>query len=250
MTILKYLILAVIALPLPAIAQDGSQTCSIKRDSACAFTLLENEANRIENVTWRDQTYREIAKLMAAEGMTERAVSYIAKIQTPDTKAMTIRGIGMAAAELAWDKARYDTLFTALRAEAERITAPQSYAIALTYIAMGQAFAGDDVGAWATAASMESDSLRFKAYGETAEIQAEQGKPDAALKSIGMIDSAAYRNKAYTTVSKIFAERGKYDEALQTAMPINNAYKKAEAITYLLDKKRHEDLTKRLKKVE
>jgi hypothetical protein len=177
--------------------------------------------------------------LLAAEGRTDEAIAVIPRIETPDTQAMSIRGIGMAAAELGWDQAEYGALFTKLRAQAETIEHPPSYAIALTYIAMGQAFAGDNEGAWASAEDMENDALRHKAYGETAEIQAEHKDAAAAMKSIGFIDSEAYRNKAYSTVSKILANDAAFEAAFEAAMPITNAYKKAQAIEYLLNKRRH-----------
>ena len=128
-----------------------------------------------------------------------------------------------------------DDLFTRLRAKSEAIQHPPSYAIALTYIAMSQAFAGDDDGAWATAAAMENDALRHKAYGETAEIQAELGKYDAAIKSIRLIDTESFRNKAYSVVSKILADKGNLQDALNAAANITNAYKKARAVQHVLD---------------
>jgi len=230
-----------------AMAQDDA--CTIA-EGHCAFDLLEKEAGHISETVWRDQIYRELAKLLAAEGRTDDAIPLIDRIETPDTKAMTIRGIGMAVAELDWDKTRYNSLFKALRVEAEKITHPPSYAIALTYIAMAQAFAGDNEGSWKTAADMANDALRHKAYGETAEIQAEHGDAKSAMKSIGFIDSEAYRNKSYSTIAHILADDAHYEEALQAAIPINNAYKKAQTILYILDKKRFEDLNQKLKKEE
>jgi hypothetical protein len=106
---------------------------------------------------------------------------------------------------------------------------------------MAQAFAGDDEGAWATAADMENDALRHKAYGETAEVQAEKGNHEAAMTSISKIESLAYRNKSYSLVSKILADQGLYDEAVVAANPISNAYKKANALQYILDKQKPRD---------
>ena len=123
----------------------------------------------------------------------------------------------------------------ALRERAETITHPPSYAIALTYISMAQAFAGDNEGAWKTAAEMENDALRHKAYGEAAEIQAEKGDSKAATKSILFIESEAYRNKAYSHISKILADRGQFEESLTAAQAITNPYKKVQAMQILLD---------------
>jgi hypothetical protein len=247
MIVRLFLAALILLFPAAAMAQGGNCTFS---EPDCAIKVLEAEAAKIEKVSWRDQIYRELAKLLAAEGRTDEAIAVIPRIETPDTQAMSIRGIGMAAAELDWEPARYTDLFKALRVEADKIEHPPSYAIALTYIAMGQAFAGDNEGAWATAADMENDALRHKAYGETAEIQAENQDAAAAMKSIGFIESEAYRNKAYSTVSKIFANDEDFAAAFDAAMPINNAYKKAQAIEYLLNKQRHLKLKQNIKDKE
>ncbi len=221
----------------------AAEACAVS-DRTCILNAIENESAQIENTSWRDQTYRELAKTKAFEGDMDGALVLIDKIETPDTQAMTIRGIGMAAADLKLPKEQYDSLFARLRVKAESITHPPSYAIALTYIAMAQAFAGDNEGAWKTAAEMENDALRHKAYGETAEIQAEAGDSAAAMKSISFIESAAFRNKAYTIVSKLLAEREKFEGALQAAMNIDNPYKKAKALQYVLDKQKPRDVKK------
>jgi len=209
------------------------ETCSTD-DRACVLRTLETVTKEIDNVAWRDQTYRELSKTKAFEGDFDGAIAMIDQISSPDTKAMTIRGIGMVAAENHF-KSRYDEIFGKLRKKAEEIEHPPSYAIALTYIAMAQAFAKDNEGAWQTASDMENDALRHKAYGETAEIQAEHGDYDAAMKSIGFIDSEAFRNKAYSTTSYIFAFNGEFQKAYDAATKITNAYKKAASIQKLLD---------------
>lgn len=212
----------------------AQETTCPANDKACLLQQLENLAGEIGETHWKDQTYRELAKLLAAEKQTGRALALIARIESPDTKAMTIRGIGMAAAKSDLSAADYATLFTDLRAEAEKIEHPPSYAIALTYIAMAQAFAGDDAGAMKTANEMKNDALRNKAHGESAEIQAERGDIDAAMTSIAAIDSPAFRDKAHRTISKIFADRQKYDEAQKAAMAIENTYQKAQSVLYIL----------------
>lgn len=230
--------LAFIALS-PAYAGD----CAID-DRACILKEIEATSVKIENTSWRDQTYRELAKTKAFEGDMDGALAVIDKIETPDTKAMTIRGIGMAAADLKLSQERYEALFVKLREKAEGIEHPPSYAIALTYIAMSQAFAGDNDGAWKTASEMENDALRHKAYGETAEIQAEAGNGPAAMKSIGFIESLAFRNKSYALVAKLLADRGEFEDALKAAMSIENPYKKASALQYVLDKQKPRDVKK------
>ena len=220
-----------------------AQNCAIE-NRACILNQIETEAANIENTSWRDQTYRELAKTRAFENDFDGAMSTLDKIENPDTKALTIRGIGMAAADLKLNTERYSAVFKDLRIKAEGIQHPPSYAIALTYIAMAQAFAGDNAGAWKTASEMENPALRHKAYGETAEIQAEKGDSAAALKSIGFIDSLAFRNKAYDIVSKILADKGQFEAALKTANNIENAYKKATALQYILDTQKPRDIEK------
>lgn len=207
-------------------------------DRECILNAIENTAAAITEKSWRDQTYRELAKTLAFDGQTDRAMSLITRIESPDTRAMTIRGIGMAVADNKLSPEQYADIFRKLRAEAERIDHPPSYGIALTYIAMAQAFAGDDAGAMETAKSMENASLRNKAFGESAEIQAERGDFKAALASISLIDDAHFRDKAYDTVSGIFSQRGLYDDALAMAMKIGSPYMKSGALQYVLDRQK------------
>lgn len=223
----------------PAWAQEtAAPPACADADRACILGLLEKEAAAIDNADWRDQTYRELAKTLAFDGQPEKAITLIEKIENPDTKAMTIRGIGMATADRKLPKADADAVFASLRTEANKITHAPSFAIALTYIAMSQAFAGDNDGAWKTAGEMQNDALKHKAYGETAEIQAERGDFNAAMTSIGYIDSLSFRNKSYQTVSKLLADKKMYGEAVQAAQKIDNAYKKAEAMQYVLDQQK------------
>lgn len=205
-------------------------------DKKCLLVQLENEASKIENDRWRDQTFRELAKLLTHENDTDRAISLIEKIESADTKAMTIRGIGMAAAKEKFPKEKMDTLFSTLRTEADKIDHPPSYGIALTYIAMAQAFAEDDEGAMKTAGDMENSALRNKAYGETGEIQAERGNIDAVLLSLAAIDSTAYRDKACKIISKIFVDKDMYKEALHVTEKIENAYQRSQSLLYILEK--------------
>ena len=92
---------------------------------------------------------------------------------------------------------------------------------------------------------MNNDSLRNKAYGETAEIQAERENAKAAMKSIAFIKSAAFRNKAYSIITKILADRNKLEEAFTSAKLITNAYKKAQALQYILDKQKPREVKKK-----
>jgi tetratricopeptide (TPR) repeat protein len=197
---------------------------------------LENVSGTIVEANWRDQTLRDLAKLYAARGQVAQAMALIPRVENPDTRAMTIRGIGMEIGALALPKAEQDKIFTALRAEADKIDHVPSHGIALTYIAMAQAFAGDDDGAFATAQSMSNEALRHKAFAENAEIQAAKGKLDQALKSLGAIGNLSFRNKAHTVVSKIFADQEQYDSALDVARKVENEYQRAQALLYILNR--------------
>lgn len=208
-----------------------AQGCDIS-NRACILKQIEDSAPAIENKSWRDQVLREAAKTYAFDGNLNAALAVIPKIHSPDTKAMTIRGIGMAMADRDLSPEIYTSAFNDLRGAADTIKHPPSYAIALTYIAMSQAFAGDNIGAWATAADMDNDALRYKAYAETAEIQAEKGDFAAAMKSIGYIESEAFKNKAYSITSKILAEGGQIEQSYLAAMNITNNYKRATALQF------------------
>lgn len=217
-------------------AQEATPTPCSGTDTACLLPELERINARITEAAWRDQTYRELAKLYMASGQTDQALALIPLVETPDTRAMTIRGIGMEAAKMKLAKPDLDKLFTSLRVEADKIDHPPSLGIALTYIAMSQAFAGDNAGAFATAKSMTNDALRHKAFGENAEIQAARGDLPHALESLAAIDDASFRNKAYGIVSKIFADQKMYDAAITTARKIENTYHQSQAMLYTVAK--------------
>lgn len=221
------------ALPPQAHAEDECPA----ENTSCLLDALGEAAAGIQEDKWRDTTYRELAKLLAHENRMDDAIALIGKIGNPDTQAMTIRGIGMAVADIKPDKKAYDSIFAKLAEEAEKISHPPSHAIAQTYIAMSQAFAGDDEGAMKTAALMANSALRNKAYGETAEIQAERGDLAAVTASIAAVDDQDYRNKAWRTVSKIFVDREYADHALKSALHIDSAYQKSQALLYILSKK-------------
>lgn len=247
MAFLGSVFLAVPALSSLALAQTAApqkqensaeqSTCDIS-NRICIQDNLLTQARSIEEASWRDQTLRELAKSLAADGQIDKAAALIHEVGNSDTRAMTIRGISMEIAKLGLDQARMDAEYAKLRAEAEKIDHPPSYAIALTYIAMGQAFAGDDEGAWKTAADMENAALRNKAYGETAEIQAEAGKFEAAVKTIGFMDDEAFKNKTYNIVSKILADKGLFEDSYKAALAVTNAYKKTQSIQYMLDRQK------------
>lgn len=230
---------------MPAYGQDKlSDTCQAE-DRKCVLSILERTIEQIGSESWKNSSYREYAKTLAFEGMTDKAIAVIGKISSPDTKAMTIRGIGMAMSDNGSPPEVYKPVFEKLRAEAEKIDHPPSYAIALTYISMSQAFAGDNEGAAKTAGDMENDALRNKAYGENAEIQAKRGELDEALKSLSHIKDTAFRNKAYNIVSEIFSKEENFNAALKTAIKITNPTIRADAIQFMLDQQKPRDVERK-----
>lgn len=206
-------------------------------DTLCVLRAAAQNAGRIGEDKWRDQTLRDIAMQFAEANHPEEAYPLIARITNPDTKAMTIRGIGMGVAKYSATTTaeQYDAIFTRLAQEAETIPHDGARAIAYTYIAMAQAFAGLDEAATKTAAAMTNQALRNKAFGESAEIQAERGDLAAALASIEHIDDAAYRDKAHQTTAFIFVKEAAYDKALDMAAQIADPYKKSLVLIAIAD---------------
>lgn len=218
----------------------AQEECKIT-DRACMLSKLVTNSAQIENTSWRDQTYRELAKTLAFDKDFDAALNVIDLIETPDTKAMTIRGVGMMLGHYGESQEELTKKFAKLRVKADSITHPPSHGIALTYIAMAQAFAGDNEGAWKTTEDMKNSALKHKAYGETAEIQAEKGDFTSAKTSIEKISSLSFRNKAYEIVSKILSDKALYQDAYDAANMIDNPYKKGQAIQYMLDMQKPRD---------
>lgn len=227
-------ILLILALFAPGTAGAQTPPCAVE-DKLCLLIQLQDITAKIAEQNWRDQSYRELGKSYAYAGYPDEAISLIPLITNPDTKAMTIRGIGMAQASLKQPPEVNTAVFEKLAQEAAKIDHAPSLAIAETYIAMAQAFAGDDAGAMKTAAAMHNAALKHKAYGETAEIQAQRGDFNAAMISLAAIDSASYRNKSCTVVSKIFTEKGMLKEAYATALKIDNPAQQAQALQVILN---------------
>lgn len=228
------LLIILCLLSVPVQAAEGSACAST--DTGCLLNLLEQSTAAVAEDQWRDSTYREIAKLYAHQKESAKAIALLGKIKSADTKAMTIRGIGMAAARTDMTKPEFDDLFAKLTIEAEKIEHPPSHAIALTYISMSQAFASDNEGAMKTAAAMDNAALRNKAYGEAGEIQAKRGDFDAAMISVRGIDDPGYRDKELRIISKVFTDGKFFDPAMKSAEEIKDAYQKSQALLYILVK--------------
>src|SRR5688572_22500762 len=101
-----------------ALAEEKKKGCAAM-DRPCLLRELETLIPTIDTATWRDQSYRELAKTYAYEGQLQKAIALIPKVENNDTKAMTIRGIGMAAATKKLDSAQYNFLWKALTEEAD-----------------------------------------------------------------------------------------------------------------------------------
>jgi hypothetical protein len=223
------------SLPESAQAQEKRKSCAAS-DRACLLREMETLIPTIDNADWRDQSYRELAKTYAYEGQIQKALALIPKVSNNDTRAMTIRGIGMGAASAKLAKTQYAALWKDLNAEAAKITHAPSQGIAYTYISMSQVYAGDDAAARETASKMTNAALRNKAYGEAAEIEADRGDLPNALLSLAAIDAPPYRDKQYDIVSKIFIDKGMASEAYECAGKISNSYLRAKAVQRILNK--------------
>ncbi len=209
--------------------------CASAADRACMAAQILADSDQMENAQWKDQALRELAISLTYDKRVDDAIALVPKISNPDTQAMTIRGIGMTAALYGRDAPEeLKKTFAKLSKTADGIALPAANAIAQTYIAMAQAFAGLDDDAWKTASAMTNDALRHKAFGETAEIQAERGDVVKAMASISKIDVASFRNKSYDKVADILVKQGKYDAALQSAQMIDNPAKRAQALQNIL----------------
>jgi len=219
-------------------------------DKPCLMAEIESLAPQIQNALWRDQIYRELAKSYAYEGIENKAVSLIAKISNTDTKAMTIRGIGFAAADTKMEAGRIATLFKSLSTAAKKIDYPPSRDIAWTYIAMAQALAKDDTGALTTIKEMENPALKHKALAETAEIQAERGDAAAALATAGEIDSLSFRNKALSLLNDIFVEKNMPADAYHATSMIDNPYMRARALQTIIRQGNAEEETPKGRKAD
>lgn len=236
-----------LALSTGLFALGASAACQSAAERTCITSAIIADAAATREEVWRDQMLRDVAASLTYDGQEDKAIALIDQIKNPDTKAMTIRIIGMAAALYGHGSEEHlKATFEKLAKTALTIPQPDANAIAFTYIAMSQAFAGMDEAAWLTASKMPNLALRFKAYGETAEIQAERGDLAAAMKSIGFIQSDSYRNKAYQQVALILIKSGQFDDALKAAQAIDNPTKRAQTLQSLL--KAQEDKTRGTRK--
>ena len=227
-------LLSLLIFPMNAWAQQ-EDACSVN-DISCISAQINDIANTIEQSRWRDYAYRDLAVSTAYQGEIDDAVAILNQIENPDTKAMTIRAIGMALAlhkDLSDES--YKSVFSKLDKAAAAMTNEGARDIAYTYIAMAQAFAGLDADATATTNAMVKPELKSKAFAETAEIQAERGDYDAAIKSINNINLKSFKNKGLSKIVDIFVKDEKYDLAYKTAQQITNPTQKAVALQKIVN---------------
>ena len=230
-----YLFLTFFFIASSSVSAEKTGSCD-GTNALCLITLITSDIENINDSRWRDYAYRDLAVSVAYNNNIDGAVALIKKINNSDTQAMTIRAIGMALAihkKLAIED--YRIIFKKLNEATLLISNEGARDIAYTYIAMAQAFAGLDNDATITTASMTKPELKHKAFGETAEIQAERGDYKASMTSINAINSPSFKNKALALVSGIFVKRKEYENAFNAAQQITNTTKKNESLQKILD---------------
>lgn len=215
----------------------NEMTCEVTNTN-CIQSMINTETQNISEPRWKNQAYRNLAVSTAFSGNLDTAISYILKIDNSDTQAMTIRAIGMALAiHKDLEDVEYKNIFKKLENASLEIKDEGARDIAYTYIAMAQAFAGLDTDATATTDNMKNPALKHKAFGETAEIQAERGDYDASIKSINAIKSMSFKNKALGIVSSIFLKSGDITHAYKCAVAITNPMKKVKSLQNIVNHK-------------
>jgi hypothetical protein len=230
-----FAVLFFFAFVMPSVNAQDSNICETV-NTACLNSVIPSTIEGITEPRWRDFANRDYAIATAFDGDIDGAVEIIMKIENPDTKAMAIRATGMALAiHKDLSDVEYRAIFKKLDGAAATIDHEGARDIAYTYIAMAQAFAGLDQDATETTKAMVKPELKYKAFGETAEIQAQRGDFEAAMRSISMINSTAFKNKALGLVSNIFLKQDDYDRAFEAASQITNPTKKAGAYQKILD---------------
>lgn len=203
-------------------------------DPACLIKDLHESIAKIADFHWRDQVLREVAKALTEKGYPELALRIIEQVENQDTKAMTIRGIGVNTAKLSMPDDQKTYIYNQLKVAANNLSDAPSKDIAFRYIAKGQALAGFDAEADKTVDAVKDTSQRDKAYEEIAEVQAAQAKLDNVMETIARIESPSYRDRAYGAASKIFIKNGQIDPALKLAYKIETPYNRAQALLLVM----------------
>lgn len=205
-------------------------------DNACMAKYMADLANVIKEKDWHDKVLREAAKFMTAAGMWQESLKLIPQIYNDDTKAMTIRGIGMALANQDPKTPELVAAFNKLMEAATTIVTEASNAVAVTYVAMGQAEAGLGDEALKTAAQMTNAALRNKAYGEIAETHAKKNNLAEIKKALVKIDDASFKDKYGHRCVEVLTASGHKNEAVEVAKMITDPYKQADALGLVLER--------------
>ncbi|MBI1326758.1 MAG: hypothetical protein GC136_03850 [Alphaproteobacteria bacterium] len=205
-------------------------------DNACMAKYMAELAKVIQEKDWHDKVLREAAKFMTAAGMWQESLNLIPQIYNEDTKAMTIRGIGMALADKNLQQPELIAAFEKLMQAATTITTEASNAVAVTYVAMGQAEAGLGDEALKTAALMTNAALRNKAYGEIAETHAKKAHFADIPKALAKIDDLSFKDKYAHRCVEVLTSSHHIEQAVETAKLISDPYKKASALGLVLER--------------
>jgi hypothetical protein len=223
----------------PQAARADNTSCALKQSDeamlACAAASLDMLIPQINNARWRDQSFREQAKILIRQGSAAKAIELITQISNEDTQALTIRAIGVAMADLSLDADILNAHFDTLHAQAMAITHTGSQDIALTYIAIAESSAGLFERALTTAQTLKTVSLRNKSYQEIAEILSVKGDVENSFKALQLIDDAAFQNKAYGIVAGLLIKHKQLPAALKAAEHIQDPYIKANTVLNIIN---------------
>ena len=202
----------------------------------CALKALGEDIPAINNLRWRDQSYREYAKQLLRHNKIDNAIEVVSAISSPDTQALTIRAIGFGVQGLALGDDKKNSYFDLLHIKASLISQKDSQEIALTYLAMAEANADLFDRALQNAKKIETLSLRQKSFQEIAEIMAAKSEIDSAFIALQNIEDLAFKNKAYGVIASAFIKQGLLSPALQAVSYIDDPYIKATALLDILTK--------------
>jgi hypothetical protein len=202
----------------------------------CALKALGEDIPAINNLRWRDQSYREYAKQLLRHNKIDNAIEVVSAISSPDTQALTIRAIGFGVQDLALSDDKKNSYFDLLHIKAGLISQKDSQEIALTYLAMAEANADLFDRALQNAKKIETLSLRQKSFQEIAEIMAAKSEIDSAFIALQNIEDLAFKNKAYGVIASAFIKEDLLSPALQAVSYIDDPYIKANALLDILTK--------------
>jgi hypothetical protein len=202
----------------------------------CALKALGEDIPAINNLRWRDQSYREYAKQLLRHHKIDNAIEVVSAISSPDTQALTIRAIGFGVQDLALSDDEKNSYFDLLHIKASLISQKDSQEIALTYLAMAEANADLFDRALQNAKKIETLSLRQKSFQEIAEIMAAKSEIDSAFIALQNIEDLAFKNKAYGVIASAFIKQDLLSPALQAVSYIDDPYIKANALLDILTK--------------